>query len=150
MPDEDTLEAPQPDVSEATSKLGDLIKSVTAVDKETGKQASPWAVLIGVILIVLVIAGVGIAVTISRRKAVKAQFELDKLKEEQDRKAAAANQSDLAEERDALLFEVSQLDAEIEASENTVDALKKEYAGELERLNGVASWDDLEVRRADP
>lgn len=149
MPETDT-EKTQPDLAEATSKLGDLIKEVTSVDKETGKQANPWAMLIGIILIVLVIAGVGIAVTVSRRKAVKAQFELDKLKEEQDRKAAAANQSVLEEERNKLLFEVSQLEAKIAEAEGRANAAKEEYANELERLNGVASWDGLEVRRADP
>jgi len=148
MPEEEITEDTPTTGEEAVSKLGALLESVTSVDQETGKQASPWAVLIGVLLIALLISGVGIAVALTKRKAVKAQYELDKLKEEQDRKAAAATQAELEAERNALLFEVDQLEAKIDESKELVETTRADLANELKRLDGVTSWDDLEVRRA--
>ena len=139
MPEEETA-------SVDLSKLTDLLGSVSQVD-EKGKQVNPIAVLILVILIGFVIAGVGIAMGITKRKAVKAQYEADKAKEDAKRAEADAKMATLQAAVELKLEEAASLSEQAAAHEAAAAEARDQYEAYAMELRSATTWDDIHVRR---
>lgn len=142
--DEDRSGVKTPDLS----KLTDLLDSVSKVD-DKGKQTNPITVLILVIVIGVIIAGVGISMGLARRKAAKAQYEADKLKEEAKRVEVDANVVDLRAAADTKIQEAASLAAAAAEHEAAAKKAKDEYEDLAVALFGATGWDDVKVREED-
>lgn len=126
-----------------------LIKSL--MDKVAGEggqseKASSFPVTMVIIgILVLIVSVIGIKLAFAKRKAAELASKLRKAEEE---KAQAIENEKLAENsnaRQTARDEVKALDDEIRELTDQMEARKVKHEETVKELQGITSWDDIEI-----